>query len=199
MNRFDPRTLFDGPAPELPRPQFLAIISSATLALTPTVVPSTGRASARVIARSPDLATPWPSGLAVQAYLAEKLLLADGEQLFEAPFSANLVLYHPRLTAAEQGNNAAGSVGAMDFNVSPSPRAAQVILDVGWENISVYPFPEQLERGQVLGPEGGSVSSADGVELFLPEGALAAKTVVRTRLLSTTCLLYTSPSPRDCS
>ena len=34
ISRFDPRTLFGGPAPELPRPQFLAIISSATLALT---------------------------------------------------------------------------------------------------------------------------------------------------------------------
>ena len=31
---FDPAALFGGPAPELPRPQFLAIISSATLALT---------------------------------------------------------------------------------------------------------------------------------------------------------------------
>jgi len=31
---FDPRTLFAGPAPMLPRPLFLAIISSATLALT---------------------------------------------------------------------------------------------------------------------------------------------------------------------
>ena len=34
LSKFDPRTLFDGPAPVLPRPQFLAIISSATLALT---------------------------------------------------------------------------------------------------------------------------------------------------------------------
>jgi len=34
LSTFDPRTLFDGPAPELPRPQFLAIISSATLAMT---------------------------------------------------------------------------------------------------------------------------------------------------------------------
>lgn len=31
---FDPASIFGGPAPELPRPQFLAIISSATLALT---------------------------------------------------------------------------------------------------------------------------------------------------------------------
>ncbi|MEI7798807.1 MAG: nitronate monooxygenase [Opitutaceae bacterium] len=34
LSHFDPRTLFEGPAPALPRPQFLAIISSATLALT---------------------------------------------------------------------------------------------------------------------------------------------------------------------
>lgn len=34
LSTFDPRTLGSGPAPELPRPRFLAIISSATLALT---------------------------------------------------------------------------------------------------------------------------------------------------------------------
>jgi len=34
LSTFDPRTLFGGSAPELARPQFLAIISSATLALT---------------------------------------------------------------------------------------------------------------------------------------------------------------------
>jgi nitronate monooxygenase len=34
LAKFDPRVLFDGPAPALARPQFLAIISSATLALT---------------------------------------------------------------------------------------------------------------------------------------------------------------------
>ncbi len=34
LSTFDPRSLFGGAAPELPRPQFLAIISSATLAMT---------------------------------------------------------------------------------------------------------------------------------------------------------------------
>ena len=34
LAHFDPRSLFEGPAPTLARPQFLAIISSATLALT---------------------------------------------------------------------------------------------------------------------------------------------------------------------
>lgn len=34
LSRFDPRSLFSGSLPEIPRPKFLAIISSATLALT---------------------------------------------------------------------------------------------------------------------------------------------------------------------
>lgn len=34
VSRFDPSTIFNAPAPALPRPQFLPIISSATLALT---------------------------------------------------------------------------------------------------------------------------------------------------------------------
>src|SRR5690606_3949204 len=34
VTRFDPSTFGDGPAPQLERPKFLAIISSATLAMT---------------------------------------------------------------------------------------------------------------------------------------------------------------------
>ncbi|MFI5168174.1 MAG: Ig-like domain-containing protein, partial [Thermoanaerobaculales bacterium] len=157
---------------------------SATLQLNPAVVPPTGRSTARVVAQSADGVTAWPSGIAVQAYLEERLDLADGSELLEAPFSTDLVLYHPRLSGGEQGTSAVGSAGAMEFHVSPSPRAAQVLLNVGWENITVYPFPEQIERGQVLGPAGGSVASPDGVELFLPEGALSEKTVVQARLLT---------------
>ena len=48
--------------------------------------------------------------------------------------------------------------------VSPSPRAAQVLLEVGWENIRLFPFPEEVERGPVVGPEGGSVDTPEGVE-----------------------------------
>lgn len=144
------------------------------------MVPPTGRSRARVVARSADGVTPWPSGLAVQAYLEEELVLAAGAgRLFEAPFSADLVLYHPRLDPVEQGSTAEGAAGAVDFHVSPSPRAAEVLLDVGWENIRLFPFPEEIERGQVLGPTGGTVEGAEGgVELDIPEGALPALTAV---------------------
>ncbi|MCP4571836.1 MAG: hypothetical protein GY838_05740, partial [bacterium] len=107
----------------------------AELSLDPPVVLATGNATARVVARSVDRTTAWPSGLAVQVYLEEKLILAGGAgQLLEAPFSADLVLYHPRLDPAEQGSNTIGSAGVLEFKVSPSERAAQVLLDVGWES-----------------------------------------------------------------
>jgi RHS repeat-associated protein len=157
---------------------------AADLTLDPPVVGPTGRSRARVIARSADGASAWPSGLAVQAYLEERLVLSGGGEVLEAPFAADLVLYHPRLTAAEQGSAAEGAAGAMEFTVSPSPRAAQVLLEVGWENIRLFPFPEEVERGAVVGPDGGTVASPEGVELTVPEGALGAKVPVSATLLT---------------
>jgi len=158
---------------------------TATLALDLPSIPPTASAVASVVALSADGLTPWPSGLAVQAYLEERLILAGGvEQLIEAPFVADLLLYRSRLDSGQLGGNTPESAGAVDFVVSPSERAAQVLLDVGYENIRIYPFPGQLERGQILGPGGGTVTSADGVELSVPEGALPSKTVVQANLLT---------------
>ncbi|HKV12058.1 MAG TPA: polymorphic toxin-type HINT domain-containing protein [Thermoanaerobaculia bacterium] len=156
----------------------------ADLTLNPPVVGPTGRSKARVVARSADGATAWPSGLAVQAYLEERLVLTGGGEVLEAPFSADLVLYHPELSEAEQGSAAPGAAGAMEFMVSPSPRAAQVLLEVGWENIRLFPFPEEVERGPLVGPDGGTVDTPEGVELSIPEGALGAKVPVAATLLS---------------
>lgn len=169
---------------------------TADLTLDPPVVGPTGRSRARVVARSADAssaAASWPSGLAVQAYLEEKLVLAGGGEVLEAPFSADLVLYHPRLTPAEQGAASAGAAGAMDFAVSPSPRAAQVLLDVGWENIRLFPFPEEVERGPVVGPDGGAIETPAGVQLAIPEGALGAKVPVTVILLSAADLAALPP------
>lgn len=157
---------------------------AADLVLDPPVVGPTGRSKARVVARSADGATAWPSGLAVQAFLEERLVLTGGGEVLEAPFSADLVLYHPQLTAAEQGSAAAGAAGALELIVSPSPRAAQVLLEVGWENIRLFPFPEEVERGPVVGPDGGTIETPEGVELTIPEGALGAKVPVAATLLT---------------
>ena len=142
-----------------------------------------------MIARSADGVTPWPSGLAVQAYLEETLMLAGGGgQVLEAPFSVDLVLYHPGLDDSERAGAEPGAAGAMEFTVSPSPRAAQVLLDVGYENLRVFPFPEDVERQPVVGPTGGTVESPEGVELSIPEGALSVKVPVAATLLDAEAL-----------
>ncbi len=167
---------------------------TAALALDPPVVPPTGRSAARVIARSQDGAAPWPSGLAVQAFLEERLVLAAGlGQELEAPFAADLLLYHPRLAPAELAGAAAAAAGELRFVVSPSPRAAQVLLDVGWENIRIYPFPEDTERGQVVGPTGGTVGDPQAAELTIPEGALSSDTVATVELLDAAELAALDP------
>ncbi|MEM8932417.1 MAG: Ig-like domain-containing protein, partial [Acidobacteriota bacterium] len=161
----------------------------ADLVLDPPVIPPTGRSRARVVARSADGSTVWPSGLAVQAFLEERLVLAAGQgQLLEAPFSADLLLYQPRLTPAERGGVADGAAGALDFVVSPSPRAAQVLLDVGFESIRLYGFPDLVDRGSQVGPTGGTVGDPDGVELEIPEGALTGETVATAELLDADAL-----------
>ncbi|MEO1083770.1 MAG: Ig-like domain-containing protein, partial [Acidobacteriota bacterium] len=171
-----------------------APLFDADLTLSPPVVAPSGKSRARVVARSQDGVTPWPSGLAVQAFIEEKLILAaGGGQLLEAPFVADLVLYHPRLDSQERGSNTVGSAGAVEFAVSPSPRAAQVLLEVGFENIRLYPFPEEVERGQVLGPAGGTVGRADTVELVVPEGALTGDTVAEVELLDADALAALPP------
>lgn len=156
----------------------------AELGLDPGIIPPTGRSTARIVARSADGVTPWPSGLAVQAFLEERLVLAGGAgQLLEAPFSVDLLLYHGGLPVAELGSNTPGSVGVMTFRVSPSPRAAEVLLDVGFEDLRVFPFPEVVERGQVVGPQGGVVGTPN-VELEIPQGALGEATAAQVELLS---------------
>ena len=167
---------------------------AATIALDPAVVSPTGRATARVVARASDGTTAWPSGLAVQGYLDEKLILSGGAgELYEAPFTADLVLYHPSLSPDDLGGTSPGAAGALTFRISPSPRAAQVLLDTGYENVRLFPFTDQLERGQVLGPAGGSVTTADGIELSVPESGLAEKIVVSARKLSATELAALPP------
>lgn len=166
---------------------------TASLALDPPVVGPTGRATARVVARSADGAALWPSGLAVQAYLDEKLILSGGGELYEAPFTADLLLSHHPVAPEELDGATPGTLGALSFSVSPSPKASQVLLESGWENVRLYPFPESLERGSILGGLGGTVSSADGVELTLPEGALAESVAVEAKLLTPTELAALTP------
>ncbi|HYI12031.1 MAG TPA: Ig-like domain-containing protein [Thermoanaerobaculia bacterium] len=103
----------------------------------------------------------YPSGTAVQAYIDEELRLADGGRELDPPFATDLLLYR----------DLAGNTGIATFNLAPSPRAAEVFLEVGFDHIRILPYPGRLDRGTLIGPEGGRVPADDKVSVEIPTGA----------------------------
>ncbi|HEU4887594.1 MAG TPA: Ig-like domain-containing protein, partial [Thermoanaerobaculia bacterium] len=98
---------------------------------------------------------------AVQAYVDEELRLADGTRDVVAPFATDLLLYR----------NLAGDTGEAVFHLAPSARASEVVLEVGYDHIRIVPYPERLDRGALIGPEGGRVPADDRVAVEIPAGA----------------------------
>ena len=103
----------------------------------------------------------FPSGTAVQASIDEELHLADGAVLTDAPFAADLLLYR----------TLGGELGEAVFYLAPSKRATEVFLEVGWENIKINPYPGRLDRGTLIGSEGGRVPGDGSVTVDIPAGA----------------------------
>ena len=106
----------------------------------------------------------FPSGTAVQAYIDEELHLADGGRELDPPFATDLLLYR----------DLAGNDGEATFNLAPSPRAAEVFLEVGFDHIRILPYPGRLDRGTLIGPEGGRVPGDDRIAIEIPRIAIAA-------------------------
>jgi RHS repeat-associated protein len=106
-------------------------------------------------------AQPFPSGTAVQAYIEEELRLADGGRELGFPFATDLLLYR----------DLAGNTGVAAFNLAPSTRAAEVFLEVGFEHLRILPYPGRLDRGTLVGPEGGRVPGDDKITVEIPAGA----------------------------
>ncbi|HEX2836340.1 MAG TPA: Ig-like domain-containing protein [Thermoanaerobaculia bacterium] len=129
--------------------------------LDPPVVLPTGRAVATLRIEGAGGAT-FPSGTAVQAYIDEDLRLADGSRLLDPPFATDLLLYR----------NLSGDLGIADFHLAPSAKAAQVVLEVGFEHIRVLPYPGRLDRGTLIGSEGGRVPADDKVSVEIPTGSV---------------------------
>ncbi len=103
----------------------------------------------------------FPSGTAVQAYIEEELHLADGGRELGFPFATDLLLYR----------DLAGNTGVAAFNLAPSNRAAEVFLEVGFEHLRILPYPGRLDRGTLVGPEGGRVPGDDKITVEIPTGA----------------------------
>jgi RHS repeat-associated protein len=129
--------------------------------LDPAIVVPTGRTVATLRIEGAGEAK-FPSGTAVQAYIDEELRLADGSRLLDPPFATDLLLYR----------NLSGDLGIADFHLAPSAKAAQVILEVGFDHIRILPYPGRLDRGTLIGSEGGRVPADDKVAIEIPTGAV---------------------------
>ena len=129
--------------------------------LDPAIVLPTGRTVATLRIEGAGEAK-FPSGTAVQAYIDEDLRLADGSRLLDPPFATDLLLYR----------NLSGDLGIADFHLAPSAKAAQVILDVGFDHIRILPYPGRLDRGTLIGSEGGRVPADDKVAIEIPTGSV---------------------------
>jgi len=137
-----------------------APLVSRAFTLDPPIVLPNGRTVATLQIEGAATAN-FPSGTAVQAYIDEELHLADGSRLLDPPFATDLLLYR----------SLAGTIGTADFHLAPSPRAAQVILEVGFDHIRVVPYPGRLDRGTLVGNEGGRIPGDDRIAVDIPAGA----------------------------
>jgi len=125
----------------------------------PVVLPSGKTIATLKIEGAPPAA--FPSGTAVQAYVDEELRLADGSRMSDPPFTTDLLLYR----------SLAGDIGVAQFQLAPSSKAAQVILEVGFNRIRILPYPGRLDRGTLIGSEGGRVPGDGNVTVEIPAGA----------------------------
>jgi RHS repeat-associated protein len=136
------------------------LAAKEALQLVPPIVLPTQRTVATLRIKGNETSL-FPSGTAVQAYVDEELRLADGTRDVVAPFATDLLLYR----------NLTGDTGEAVFHLAPSARASEVVLEIGYDHIRIVPYPERLDRGALIGPEGGRVPADDRVAVEIPAGA----------------------------
>ncbi|HUP60264.1 MAG TPA: Ig-like domain-containing protein [Thermoanaerobaculia bacterium] len=135
-------------------------LTGKSFVLDPKAVLPSGRTVATL---TTDGTKPYPSGTAVQAFIDEQLNLADGRVLVDPPFATDLLIYR----------NLAGTDGIADFHLSPTLQAQSVILRDGVDHIRIVDYPGRIDRGTLLGAEGGRVPGDGSVLLDVPAGATA--------------------------
>jgi hypothetical protein len=133
-------------------------LTATSFTLNPTIVLPTQTSVATLII---DGAPEFPSGTAVQAWIDEELRLSDGSVLLDPPFAADLILYR----------SLDGTSASAVFAIAPSARAAEVILEIGYDRLNVLPYPGRLARGTLIGNEGGRIPGDGSVVVEIPAGA----------------------------
>ncbi|HVR39063.1 MAG TPA: Ig-like domain-containing protein [Thermoanaerobaculia bacterium] len=129
--------------------------------LNPQAVLPNGRTTATLSTEGAGATQTYPSGTAVQAYIDEQLNLADGRVLIDPPFATDLLVYR----------DLAGNTGIADFHLAPTPQAAAAMLRDGVDHIRVVDYPGRIDRGTLIGADGGRVPGDDAVTIDIPSGA----------------------------
>ena len=124
-----------------------------------TILPN-GRTVATLQIVSGDT-TKFPSGTAVQAYVNEELHLPGGTTLVDPPFATDVLLYR----------NLAGDTGFGQFYLAPSQQATKYVLSDGVDHIQILQYPGRLDRGTLIGAEGGRVPGDETVAVEIPSSA----------------------------
>jgi RHS repeat-associated protein len=137
----------------------LCALTGRSFTLEPRAILPNGRAVATLITEGASQI--YPSGTAVQATIDEQLNLADGRVLADPPFATDLLLYR----------TLAGDTAFADFHLAPTPQAAAVTLRDGVERIRIVEYPGRLDRGTLLGSEGGRIPGDGRVTIDVPTGA----------------------------
>jgi RHS repeat-associated protein len=139
-------------------------VTAAEITFDPGVVLPTQVSQATV---GYELASSPPSGLPLTLVIEERLDLLDGTVRREAPYRADLVLYRAP-DGAERSR----------FRLRASEAAARVPLALGTEGVAVVAYGGETVRGDVVGPNGGTVTSAEGDAVELPAGAFSEPVAV---------------------
>ena len=104
------------------------------------------------------------SGATVTLSIAEELQLFDGSTRTSPSFRSDLVVYRSTEGARSQ------------FFLGASEAARRLPIELGEENVTVLPYGGESVRGNVLGPQGGSVLDPSGDRVDVPAGALVRPT-----------------------
>lgn len=139
-------------------------ILTATLNFEPETVLPGQRSLATVVYTSSEASA---SGATVTLSIAEELQLFDGSTRTSPSFRSDVVVYRSTEGARSQ------------FFLGASEAARRLPIELGEENVTVLPYGGESVRGNVLGPQGGSVLDPSGDRVDVPAGALVRPTPVQ--------------------
>jgi Bacterial Ig-like domain len=176
----------------LPFPSAIPQVAGEPILPSVTVLPDGGTASVEIIPASVlsrngvqgmtgvvvTTQNPVPSGATVEAKVAERYTLINGEVITTEPFFQDITLY----SWPDDGKN---NTLSAHFPATPSKIYPLGSLSYGEVNVEVYlKSSEEGPVENVIGENGGTLIGNDGTGIVVPPSSLTAVTVFRLYPLS---------------